>query len=350
MSRPRTARAVLLLLAAGTALAACSSSDDSPPAASSVRVVYRVEDRAQEPVRVTTVIVEDAPPYRGRSRTLAGQPPGTTDLGGTAWDEARVYLLTPGGARVVQAVPPGFSGTARGLDVSLASALRHGLVRSTGTRQVAGRSCTEWVSKDPLDSAAFGPASATDRTTSCVDADGLLLAESWTLHGRLARTRTAISVGRGADLSGTALLSGREPVPAPTSGPGERVQVVSRAVLLKALAVAEPPAPQGFSPDREAAVIQLDPDGRIAVEGGVLTWVNGQRLLVLRLERGLVRPLTPPTRGVVVPLDGARSARLTATSVGLRLSFGQGSFVVTVTADLPEDALLAWAGSLELAG
>jgi hypothetical protein len=53
---------------------------------------------------------------------------------------------------------------------------------------------------------------------------------------------------------------------------------------------------------------------------------------------------------VVVRLDATRTARLAATSAGLRLTFGAGSFVVTVTADLPEDALLAWAASLPLGG
>jgi hypothetical protein len=82
----------------------------------------------------------------------------------------------------------------------------------------------------------------------------------------------------------------------------------------------------------------------------VLTWTDGRRLAVLRLERGLGRRLVPPSTGVVVRLDATRTARLAATSAGLRLTFGAGSFVVTVTADLPEDALLAWAASLPLGG
>lgn len=349
MTRPRTARAVLLLLAAGTALAACSSSSPAPTGPPSLRVVYRVEDSAQQPPRVTTVVVDDAPPYRGRTRTLAGPPPGTTDLGGTATDEGHQYLLDADGrVRTVAAVAPGFSGTGSGLAVALPAGEHHGLVQSVGTARVAGRTCTEWLSRDPLDSGPLAPASAVDRTTSCVDADGLLLRDAWTLHGQLVRTRTAVSVGRGPSLAGPGLLSRRTPAPAPSTGPGEQVKVVPRAVLLQALAVPEPPAPQGLSPDRDAAVRQLDPDGQPGVEGGVLTWTDGRRLAVLRLERGLTHRIAPPTTGVLVHLDAARTARLTATSIGLRLSFGQGSFVVTVTADLPEAALLAWAASLPL--
>ena len=350
MNRSRTARAVLLLLAAGTALAACSSGKSPTPGPSSLRVVYRVEDSAQQPVRVTTLVVDDAPPYRGRTRTLAGPPPGTTELGGTASDEGHQYLLDPdGGVRTVAAVAPGFAGTATGLSVALPAAAQHGLVRSVGTAQVAGRSCTEWLSRDPLDSAPFAAATAGDRTTSCVDADGLLLRDAWTLQGRLVRTRTAVSIGRGPSLAGTGLLSGRSPTPAPTAAAGEQVKVVSRAVLLQALAVPEPPVPQGLSPDRDAAVLQLDPDGRPGVEGGVLTWTDGRRLAVLRLERGLTHRIAPPTTGVLVHPEGSRTARLTATSIGLRLTFGQGSFVVTITADVPEADLLAWAASLAVA-
>jgi hypothetical protein len=350
VNRSRTAWAVLPLLAAGAALAACSSSDGAPaPGPSSLRVVYRVEDSAQQPVRVTTVVVDSTPPYRGRSRTLGGPPPGSTDLGGVAWDEGHQYLLDPGGGvRTIQVVAPGFAGTSTGLGVALPAAQSHGLVRSGGTARVAGRTCTEWVSRGPLDSDPFAPATASDRTTSCVDAEGLLLRETWTLHGRVVRTRTAVSVGRGPPLAGSGLLSGRTPAPAPTSAAAEQVRVVGRTVLLQALAVPEPPAPQGLSPDRDAAVLQLDPDGRPGVEGGVLTWSDGHRLAVLRLERGLTHRLTAPVTGVVVHLDGARTARLTATAVGLRLTFGAGSFVVTATADLPESTLLAWAASLPL--
>jgi hypothetical protein len=313
--------------------------------------VYRVEDSAQQPVRVTTVVVDNAPPYRGRTRTLAGPPPGTTDLGGSAADEGHQYLLDPdGGARTVAAVAPGFAPTASGLAVALPAAVRHGLVRSVGTATVAGRSCTEWLSRDPLDSGPFAAASAADRTTSCVDPDGLLLSDAWTLHGTLVRTRTAVSVGRGPSLAGSGLLGGRTPAPAPTTAAGEQVKVVDRDVLLRALAVPEPVAPQGLTADLDAAVLQLDQDGTPGVEGGVLTWTDGRRLAVLRLERGLGRRLTPPSTGVAVRLDAARTARLAATSVGLRLTFGQGSFVVTVTADLPEADLLGWAAALSLGG
>lgn len=337
----------MLLMAAGAALAACSSSSPAPKGPASLRVVYRVEDRTSQPVRVTTVVVDDAPPYRGRSRTLEGPPPGTTDLGGTAADEGHAYLLDADGrVRTVAAVAPGFSATGSGLAVALPAAQRHGLVRSTGSATVAGHSCTEWLSRDPLDSGPFAAASATDRTTSCVDADGLLLRDAWTLHGQVVRTRTAVSVGRGPSLAGSALLSGRTPAPAPSAGPGEQVKVVPRTVLLQALAVPEPLAPQGLSPDRDAAVLQLDPDGRPGVEGGVLTWTDGRRLAVLRLERGLTHEIAPPSTGVLVHLDTSRTARLTATSVGLRVTFGQGSFVVTVTADLPEDEFLPWAAAL----
>lgn len=350
MALSRTARAVLLVTA-GTALAACSSSSTPPPGPASVRVVYRVEDSAQQPVRVTTVVVEDAPPYRGRTRTLDGPPPGGTDLGGAAYDETHQYLLGANGSvRTARDVAAGFAGTAHHLDVALASAERHRLVRRLGTATVAGRACTTWLSRDPLDSGPFAAATAADSTRSCVAADGLLLRDTWTLHGRLVRTRTAVSVGRGPSLAGSGLLSGHTPAPAPSSGPVEQVKVVTRQVLLTALAVPEPPAPQGLSPDRQAAVIELDPDGQVGAEGGVLTWTDGTRLLVLDLRRGLTHRLVPPTDGVPVRLDGTRSARLTPTSYGLHLTFGAGAFVVTVSTDLPEDALLAWAASLQLGG
>jgi hypothetical protein len=300
--------------------------------------VYDVVDSTHR----STVTVDVEHPYTSRTVSKGS--------GGYATDGLQAYLIrADGSVSTVAAVPPGFPSGALHLDVALTSAHRHHLAVQVGTDSVLGRSCELWRSKAPLDAEPITPATSDSSTTSCVDADGRLLREVWTLHGRVASTRTATRVDTGPSLSGTALLGGKTPAPAPSVGTAEGVKVVARDVLLRALAIAEPAAPSGLSPDRDAATIQVDGTGRATAEGGVLTWADCcHRLVVLDLERGLTHRLTAPDEGVAVSLGGGRTARLQAVGAGVRLVFGAGEFVVTVTADLPEDDVLAWASALQL--
>jgi hypothetical protein len=300
--------------------------------------VYDVVDGTHH----STVTVDVEHPYTSRSVTEGG--------GGYATDGSQAYLIRPDGTvGTVAAVPPGFPSGALHLDVALASARRHHLAAQVGTDTVLGIACELWRSKAPLDAEPIAPATTDSSTTSCVDAQGRLLREVWTLHGTVASTRTATRVGTGPSLAGEALLAGATPVPAPSVGTAEGVKVVARDVLLRALAVPEPTAPAGLAPDRDAATIQVDASGRVSSEGGVLTWADCcRRLVVLKLERGLTHHLTAPTDGVPVSLGTGRTARLQAVGAGVRLTFGSGEFVVTVTADLPEDDVIRWAAGLQL--
>jgi len=350
LSPRRTLATALLCSAVASSLAGCSD-DEAPPAPGtpSVQVVYRVDDTSTDSTRVTTQVFQRAGHYRARLRTLEGAPPGGKDLGGVAWDGRRQYLLKADGtAESVQDVAPGFTGADSNLDVALASAVGRGLVRRGGTDTVVGTACTLWLSKEPLDTSTWALPTAQDSTRSCVSADGRLLRDEWTLAGRLVRTRTAVSVGDGPSLDGDRLLGGESPGPLPTTAPLEQVRDVAADQLVQALGIALPTPPPGFALDRSAAVLQQDGVTPTAVEGGVLTFTAGDRLVVLRLERGLGQRLSPPSTGVPVRV-GARTGRLDPGLLGLRLAFAAGQgLVVTVTADLPERDLLAWAASLRL--
>jgi hypothetical protein len=304
--------------------------------------VYDVVDSSQSPALRTTVTVDVDHPYT--SRTV------TEGSGGYATDGRQAYVIQPDGTvSTVAPVPPTFPSGALHLDVARASAPRHPRATQAGGDTVAGRPCELWRSKDPLDAEPIAPADSGSSTVSCVDADGRLLRDAWTLHGKVVRTRTATKVGAGPSLSGSALLAGRTPSPAPSIGTAEGVKVVPRDVLLQALGIAEPSAPAGLPADRDAATIVRDGTGQVTAEGGVLTWADCcRRLVVLQLERGLTHRLTVPDVGVPVTLGPGRPAHLEPVGLGLRLVFGVGHFVVTITADLPEDELLAWASGLQL--
>ncbi len=280
---------------------------------------------------------------------LEGEPPGGTSLGGIAFDPGTQYLLRPdGSSNVVQTVAPAFAGPVQHLDVALATAVRHGQAVAGAPSTVAGRACREYVSKEPLDQGIISPAAGGDRTTSCVSSEGLLLSEAWSLSGQVVRRRTAVTVGKGPDLTGNGLFGGAVPTPAPSSQPLEQAKQVDLATLTKALGIPEPGAPLGLPLTAQVAVIQNDPTGGVAVEGGVLSWGSGDRLVVLRLERGLTVPLAVGTSGAAVTAGG-RTVRVSGVAAGVRVRFaGPQGLVATVTADVPEDELLAWIATVSL--
>jgi hypothetical protein len=320
-------------------VAACSA--QSHPGTPSRRVVYRVVDDAGQ---VTTTTVDVSPPYR--ARTVTRDAKGTV-TGGFAWDQRGLYSIGPTTTAQTAAVAPGLPGPYSGLAVSLTVAERQHLLARAGTGTVLGRPCVQWVSADPLDGAPFAPATGQERTTSCVSADGTLLSETWYVGGRLVRTRTATEVGRGPSLDGPALYD-HTPDPLPTAGTAFVVRDAPRTELVRLMQVPAPPDPPGFSPDVSVAVLDRDAGGTgFSREASVLTWRRGTDLLVLRLERDLSGSSKGTVRGVPLDLGVLGAGHLEPVLAGLRVVVdGPTGLRAIVTADLPEDELLAWVRTL----
>ncbi len=330
-------------------LAGCSGESTPPKGTPSEQIVYRVEDLTQGGLRVTTQVVAVADPQRARSVLLEGEPPGGTSLGGIAFDAKAQYLLRSDGSSIeVQTIAPTFAGPVQHLDVGLATAVRHGQAAAGATASVAGMECTSYVSKEPLDQGLISPAVGGDTTTSCVSPEGLVLSEEWSLSGSVVRRRTAVTVGDGPDLTGNGLFGGSPPTPGASSQPPEQVKPVDLATLTSALGIPAPAAPLGLPLTAQVAVIQTDPGGGVAAEGGVLSWGNGDRLVVLRLERGLTAPVTVGTAGAAVEAVG-RTLRVSGVAAGVRVRFaGPRGLVATVTGNVPEDDLIAWLATVSL--
>lgn len=356
--RTRPVAVVAVFVVGSGLLSACSNSGGShaKPATSGTgveRIVYRIEDRSRPPVRVTTQVVDVSAPYTARVLTLDGPPPGGTLLGGSAWDLGHQYVVDASGtSREVQQVPPELPGPDAHLDVALPSALRLGLVTRGGSRTIAGRSCTDWTSQQPLDSGPFTPPTRTDRTVSCVDAAGRLLAETWTLHGSVVRVRTAVEVGTAPSLAGLGLFAGRTPVPAPSGLSPESVKDVSAARLARALGIPVPASPVGLRLDRSTALIDVDRSSavpRISAEGGAFAWTDGHRLVTLVVKRALGGAFHPPTDGVEVALGDNGSGRINPTYTGLQVELLTArGLQVTATGDVSEPDLLGWLRGLRL--
>jgi hypothetical protein len=347
----RPFRLLLLLLLA--APACTSSASPRAPASTSQRIVYLVKDSTGSSPQTTTVVTDIAPPYRARTVTHSGSSVDAASAGGFAWDEGGVYTISPDGSSAqTEYVGPGFPGPFSRLDVALPVARRQHLVTRLGDGRVGGRACARWLSRLPLDGAPFAPAAGGDRTESCVDPAGRLLSDTWQVAGKVVRTRTGTLVETGPSLDGTALFFGRMPTPLPTRGSAYVVRSSTAKEIAGLLQVPEPTGPDGLAVGRTAVVLDVDAARQgFAREAAVLTWSSPGQLAVLRVERDLQAGGGRTVRGALVALGALGTGRLEAVLAGLRVTVeGPRGLRLVATADLPESALLAWVGSLQLGG
>lgn len=333
--------AVAVAGASGGALWRLRSSDDGPnPAvASSYRVVYRVEDLTGAAPRVQTETVEVVRPFRSRRRLAAGPPPGGTALGGNSTTEHGVYTIRDDGrAQQVAVAAPGEAGNDLRLVTSLAAAERRGLARRDGSGEQAGRPCTWWVTREPLDTADAAVASAADATRSCVSPAGLLLADSWRLGGREVRRRTAVTVAEQATLAGLAAFGTATPEPLPAT--------LVTTVVQRQSVTSDGPQPGGLPQVAAALVTELTPLATPPSPERRTTrrvYADGNDIVVEDRVRFFVGT-AQPRAGSPVSLGGELgTGQLRATPGGLVveavLPDGQ---LLRVRSSLPESVLVDW--------
>jgi hypothetical protein len=231
------------------------------------------------------------------------------------------------------------------LEPALDIAASAGMVKRGGTKQIVGRTCTEYQSHDPLDSGNWKPAAADGDVTSCVDDDGHLLSDVWLIHGKLVRSRTAVSY-----------LSSPKPLPSPLLGidvsTGASPLGITSAPLSNRItfATAIPAPPSGFRQVEARLVGYTDPQSSSpeAVGRDVL-YSNGDDALSVREQRSLSRPVNPPT-GPSVDLPGLGTGHWSYTPQGLALTVQLDQATqVRVLGTVSREALLAFARSIKKA-
>ena len=323
----RLVPAVALLLAAAAVGTTVLLRDDDPTAAvgDALRIVYAVEDVTTQERTVEVVEVERPV----RSRRLAG------DNGSATTDEG-VFDRVDGRWRQVAVVPPGEVGADLRLPAALSWAEGHLLASRDGTGTVAGRRCTWWLTREPLDIAVVAPATAADRTRSCVDAAGLLLADNWRSGGRDLRRRTATEVHA---LDAVNVFDGATPAPLqaglvltvvrPQDGPADDLVVLA--------------APPGLTLEVAVQFGDLDPGTKDVVRRTVRTVYAGQgELVVVDQVRGPAE-----ARGVPVAVSSLGSGRAQATGGGIVVTVPLGpDQLLRVRSSLPYDELIAWLSSV----
>jgi hypothetical protein len=222
---------------------------------------------------------------------------------------------------------------------------RRGLARFVGTSRVAGRSCTTWELGEPPSGAITKAPTPEDHDELCLSADGLLLSERWTYHGRVVLVRTATEVS--LDPSGLGrLLSVAGAAPSP--GPAPQASMVAHATSF----LAPPPTPRGFRRAGLERIAYPDPTDPARLLYQAVLWAFTTRSRVVTVEAGVgAVPWTDPgSAGEQVRLSGLGPATSVLSSFGPELEVVlPGGRFVRVRGTVPPATLEAFADELRLA-
>lgn len=345
-SRRTTAIALAIALVAGGLTAGLTLGLGGGYHPESFRITYRVEDATTTPHTITTQILDVRRPLYAAFLTRSGPPPGQALTNGSVENRNYIQLSSDKGSVKGQELEPDIA-TSPGADLRLEPALdiaaAAGVVKRDGTKQVVGRTCTEYESHDPLDSGDWKPPAADGDVTSCVDSEGHLLSDVWLVHGKLVRSRTAVSYD-----------SNPKPLPDPLFGidistAASPLGITSAPLSDKIpFATAIPAPPSGFREVDARLVGYTDPQSSSpqAVGRDVL-YSNGNDAITLREQRSLSRPINPPT-GPSVDLPALGTAHWSYTPQGLALTVQiDQATQVRVQGSVGRDALLAFARSIK---
>ena len=322
--------AALLLAAAAAGAALLLMRDDPTPAAvgDRFRIRYDVVDRTTG--RTVTEVHEVDRPLR--SRWLTGDS-------GSATTETGVYDRADGAWRQLAAAPPGEVGQDLRLTAALDWAGAQGLAEQDGTATIAGRRCTWWLTREPLDLAAFAAATDEDRARTCVDGSGLLLAEEWRAGGRDLRRRTATDV---RPLGNVDVFDGATPQPL---APGLVLTAVrpEPAPVSDLVTLTSPPGLTWLTGARSS---DLEPGTTEVLRRSVrAVYAAAGEVVVVDQVRGPVE-----TRGTAVRLGQLGAGQVQATGGGLVVTVPLGAEqTLRVRSSLPYDVLVGWLSGLSRA-
>lgn len=322
MGRPvaplaRLVAAGLALSVAGTA--AWVATRDGPPAATTAPAAgYRITYDVRSPGTTASEVVEVLGPV---SRRVAGET-------GTATTATGVYDRSGGSWRQLAAVAPGEVGSRLQADVALRWAATVGLARPDGTGDVAGVACTWWLTREPLDAGDVAAPTATDRTRSCVDAHGRLLADEWRSGGALLRRRDAVRVEelRSLDPFDGAVPQALDP------------RLATTAVEARDAQGAPPPGCRWTS----ASIVLEAAPGTTELARRTSRQVAecGTRLVVLDDVEDLTGPVAP--RGLPGPTVGGLASRVRGTAGGVVVEVVVDGRLRRVRSGLPLADVVGW--------
>lgn len=209
------------------------------------RILYRVEAQVAPPFTTRWEELTVRRPFESRQVTYADRPARPLSPGGsgTLATVDHLFLIGPdrgpNGIQEVSGRQPGSPTGDQALAPTLAEAVARDLARPGARRVVAGRVCHDAAFLEPV----AGPIKAlrgSDRDLICIDGQGLVLREEWTLGGRVVQRKEAVEVSLDpGDLDAAFSSAGASPAP------GSAAPAVTPRPPADP-AFPDPPAPPGF--------------------------------------------------------------------------------------------------------
>ena len=321
------------------------------PAPLSYVVVYRsvINDVPQwEVLAVQRPLAGSDLTYRTSTRPAVDVPPDA----GTIATPTGLYTQDAKGVRLVSGRQPGPASGDLWLSVEMQDAVARGLaVDLHRTQQQAGTRCSVFRFADP----PSGPLRPVDMSVGhddlCLASDGLVLAETWTYHGRVVEQRTAVTVAVGGVWPAGTPRPGRTDSAASARAAG----AVVTADLNPESFLAAPPAPAGFGATQPPVDFRL-PDSQHPAQTAAATVVwsftRGAALVTVEAgrQRGGALPWPPPdtsTRPIRLPGLGVATTALRSDGPEVRVDVGAGRWV-RIRGTVPLSQLTQYAARLRL--
>lgn len=273
---------------------------------------------------------------------------------GTISTETELFSVDGNGAHPVSGRQPGPPSADLQLGAELPELVSRGVAEDLHrTDRIAGHDCRLYRLAEP----ASGPVAALDPAQGhddvCIAGDGLVVAETWTYHGRVVLERTADLVA--ADAPWPASVPRPPAVPPGLIGASAAAATVARAPAGFQAVIPPPAAPAGFTANPGAYVFRLpDPQQPRQIVAQTTIWVFTRGRVDITVEAGAQRGGVLPwsrTDTVTAPLRLAagRPATTALRSDGpeVRIDLGQGQWV-RVRGTVPLTTLSEFAASLRL--
>jgi hypothetical protein len=286
--------------------------------------------------------------YLGASQPTADQRPDS----GTLSTLTDLYSATNNGVSVVSGRQPGPPSHDIWLADELSDATSRGVAKDLHkTQSIAGVRCAMFVVAQPPSGPLPALQGAPGHDDICVARNGLVLSESWTYHGKVVETRTAVSVHIGAGWPADL------PQPPATTGAAaaSAAGAVVKPVPSPSSFLASPPTPAGFSGAGAVSFRLPDPQhpssGTVAASV-IWAYVRGAQCITVEAgsEAGGQLPWTA-TDTVSLPahLSNFSTATTALRSDGpeVRIDVGAGRWV-RVRGTVPLAVLLKFAAELRL--
>jgi len=306
-------------------------------------------------------------PFESVDQTQSGPPPGgPVDLATVSRLGAEI-LTTGHSEPALIHVPVMVGARDLRLDAVIRSALAGGFLRYAGTSTVLGRRCWNYRSAQSLlDTGAMAKLRGTANfVLSCVDNDGIILAEATYKNSRVAQLRQAVALSVGALAGGTAEYQ-MGAVATPFNEGGGSFQALTLASSPPGLSWAAGWVPPGFVHYGRYAVVPSQPQlfdqtsgqqpSPLGVPPGLVSelddaYVYGSNLIVV--QQGVTAGgslFKAPTGGVNValgPVMGTGQLMLSATASFVSAEPDGGSHFVRVSGTVAPDELVRVVRSME---